>query len=175
MLFRSLLNVILICAMLAVYAEAKPVDKDKKISFHVGSYTQHLGANGDHVEGFDNNLFSIEYPINEYAPFFDNFVIGTLENSIGDRCFMMGAQKTYFDLYDGLSFEGYYIYCGEFFFGLFAECGDDGVYQTIKEQTGLGFAPFIYHGLQFDMTSYISLDVGLMLPSIMFVSLQYNF
>ncbi len=88
---------------------------------------------------------------------------------------MMGAQKTYFDLYDGLSFEGYYIYCGEFFFGVFAECGDDGVYQTIKEQTGLGFAPFIYHGLQFDMTSYISLDVGLMLPSIMFVSLQYNF
>ena len=175
MLLRSILKGILVCAVLAVCAQAEPLDNDKKISLHIGSYAKHSGGSGDYVEGFENNLFSIEYSITEDAPFFDHFVIGAVNNSLGDRCFMLGVQKTYFEIHERLSFEGYYVYTGEFFFGAFADCGDDGVYQSIKDETGLGFAPFIYHGLQFDMTRHISLDAGLMLPSILFVSLQYNF
>ena len=157
------------------YSKAETLNDDKSLSFHLGSYSKHIPEKSDQVENFENKLLSVEFKINDYFPLIDLLIVGTIINSSGNRCAMIGAQKTYFDLSNRLSFEGSYVYSGELFFKAFKKCGDDGVYRSIKKKTGLGFAPYIYHGLEYDLTEYISLDTGLLLPNILTMSLQYNF
>ena len=57
----------------------------------------------------------------------------------------------------------------------FRNCGDGGIYKTFKKKTGVGFAPYLYHGLEYDISKNISLETGLLLPHIYVISLQLNF
>lgn len=156
-------------------AVSATLNEELNISVHLGSYSIHLTDNGDHTEGFSNKLFSVGYPINKFMPYIDGVLIGTAINSSGNRCALIGIEKNYIDFSKQLSFEGSYTYVGEFFFSAFEKCGDDGIYETIKRKIGIGFAPFIYHGLEYDISKYISLEAGIILPDIALFSIQYNF
>lgn len=87
----------------------------------------------------------------------------------------MGVQKNWKHLGKKLTFEGVYAYAGEFFFSDFSHCGDDGVYAKIKKATGLGFAPYIYHGLEYDLNKNISIEGGFILPLILVATIQFHF
>lgn len=170
---KSFVYILLTIFFLSSQLQSSGLNKDKEYSIHIGSYLKHLRENSPQVEDFDNKLFDIEYKIDKnYA---DNIILGTIINSSGNRCMMIGIQKNYYDFSDRLSFEGTYIYSGEFFFDAFKQCGDGGVYKTLKEKSGIAFAPYIYHGLEYDISSNISLEGGVILPGLVLLNIQFHF
>ncbi|EPR6375954.1 hypothetical protein ACU7TN_005168, partial [Enterobacter asburiae] len=68
-----------------------------------------------------------------------------------------------------------YGYVGEFFFDTFDDCGDHGSYHDFKKATGIGFSPYIYHGFQYNFTSYFGMDVGIIIPSVFVITAQWSF
>lgn len=100
--------------------------------------------------------------------------IGTAKNSFGDYMMMIGYRHIRHRFNDRIYFEGLYSYSGEFFFPIFSHVGDHGIYKDIKNITGLGFAPYLYHGLDFEITSYLTLEVGFILPFITIATLQVD-
>ena len=72
-------------------------------------------------------------------------------------------------------FKGVYAYTGEFFFKAFRDCGDSGTYRTAKKITGVGFSPYIYHGLQYNFTDYFGVETGIIVPAIFVMSVQWSF
>lgn len=152
-------------------------NKNTKFSIHVGSYVKHFipkDNNFNFTEEFDNKFFDIEYKLDENK-FFDRITVGTFLNSEENRCAVFGVQKDWKNITDKLAFEGMYAYVGEFFFDAFEHCADQGIYRKIKRFTGLGFAPYIYHGLEYSLNKHISLEVGFVAPFIVVSSIQLNF
>jgi hypothetical protein len=49
------------------------------------------------------------------------------------------------------------------------------MYKRIEELTGIGFAPYIYHGISYDITSIMSFEAGLILPGLAVASIQWKF
>jgi hypothetical protein len=98
-----------------------------------------------------------------------------MNNSFNDRCLAAGVRKDWANLGDGLVFKGIYGYVGEFFFDAFSDCGDHGSYHDFKKVTGVGFSPYIYHGFQYNFTSYFGMDVGLIIPSVFVITVQWSF
>ncbi len=41
--------------------------------------------------------------------------------------------------------------------------------------TGVGFSPYIYHGLQYNFTDYFGVEGGIILPAIFVMSIQWSF
>jgi hypothetical protein len=63
----------------------------------------------------------------------------------------------------------------EFFFDAFSHCGDSGTYRTAKKITGIGFSPYLYHGLQYNFTDYFGVEGGIIVPAIFVMSIQWSF
>jgi hypothetical protein len=61
------------------------------------------------------------------------------------------------------------------FFKAFRDCGDSGTYRTAKKITGVGFSPYIYHGLQYNFTDYFGVETGIIVPAIFVMSVQWSF
>jgi hypothetical protein len=75
-----------------------------------------------------------------------------------------------------MTFEGVYAYAGELLLDTFSECGDSpGLYNRIKGVTGIGFAPYLYHGIEFDLSQHASLEAGAILPGILVLTVQWHF
>jgi len=68
-----------------------------------------------------------------------------------------------------------YAYAGEFFADAFKNCGNEGVYKQFEKRTGIGFAPYIYHGLEYKVFNNLSFDVGLILPTLFVSSFKISF
>ncbi len=54
-------------------------------------------------------------------------------------------------------------------------CGDSGTYRTAKKITGIGFSPYLYHGLQYNFTDYFGVEGGIIVPAIFVMSVQWSF
>jgi hypothetical protein len=52
---------------------------------------------------------------------------------------------------------------------------DSGTYRTAKKITGVGFSPYIYHGLQYNFTDYFGVETGIIVPAIFVMSVQWSF
>jgi len=143
-------------------------------SINTGSFLYHaFPKNKDSNQYFDNRLFSIERQFHQDSDY--SVIAGTFLNSQDHRCVLLGVRKDWYRLNDQTVIKGVYAYAGEFFFDTFEHCGDDGFYETMKDHTGVGFAPYLYHAVQYNFVDYWGVEAGLMLPGILVMSMQWRF
>ncbi len=143
-------------------------------SVNTGSYVYHLtGNHGQYTENFENNFFSGERKFSADSKY--SLLIGTMKNSFDDRCLAIGVRRVWKDFDNGWVFNGIYGYTGEFFFHAFRDCGDHGSYHDFKKATGIGFSPYIFHGFQYNFTSYFGLETGIIIPSVFVVTAHWSF
>lgn len=143
-------------------------------SINTGSFVYHLTNNhGQYTEGFDNQFFSVERKFSKDSKY--SLVAGTMKNSFDDRCVALGVRRDWVSNGSDLVFKGIYGYVGEFFFDAFRNCGDSGAYRTVRDATGIGFSPYIYHAAQYNITDFFGVEAGIILPSIFVVSMQWSF
>ncbi len=143
-------------------------------SINTGSYVYHLTNNhGQYTENFENNFFSVERKFSEDSK--NSVVLGTMKNSFNDRCLAAGVRRDWVGWENGWVIKGIYGYVGEFFFDAFKDCGDHGSYHDFQKVTGIGFSPYIYHGFQYNFTSYFGMDVGIIIPSVFVITAQWSF
>lgn len=162
---------IIMCVLLTSSIMANPLDL---VSVNTGSFLYHaIPANADSTQYFDNRYFSIERKLDADSDY--SFMIGTFLNSQNERCALLGARKDWYRFSDKLVFKGVYAYAGEFFIEAFEDCGQGGFYEDMKNSTGVGFSPYIYHAAQYNFTDYLGVEGGLMLPGILVMSLQWTF
>lgn len=145
-----------------------------KITVNAGSFLYHVvpssqGAN--YTQFFDNEYLSLGIKISPKT----YFSFGTTLNSFGDRMAVIGFRRVWHTFNKKTHFEGFYAYAGEFFFPVFSHAGDQGVYSEFKDKTGIGFAPYVYHGIDFKLNSFLTIEAGIILPVIPVVSLQIDF
>lgn len=166
-------------AKLALAQQEHPVpvdtlNADLKYSLNTGSFVYHAYfPQRDFTQYFENRFLSMERKIEN--PYVDALVIGSVLNSHGNRCFMLGVQKGWITYDERLSFEGVYAYAGEFFVDAFSHCGDEGFYNSVRDITGIGFTFYMYHGLEYDLGRHLSLEAGAALPAIVLLSVQWHF
>jgi len=142
-------------------------------SLHTASFVWHAYApTKDYTQYFKNELVALEKQIDEKSDY--SLYGGTLINSEGNRCALLGMEKRWGE-YHNLVIEGIYVYAGEFFIKPFSQCGDAGAYREMKKLSGIGFAPYIYHGVKYEINRYVSFRSGFILPGIVVLSLQLGF
>ena len=165
---RSLL--IILCGVLPTSSiMANPFDL---FSVNTGSFLYHaLPPNS--TQYFNNQYFSIERKLSADSDY--SILVGTFINSQNNRCALLGVRKDWYRVSDKLVIKGVYTYAGEFFLDAFDNCGDEGFYQDMKDNTGVAFAPYIYHAAQYNFTDYFGVEGGLILPGILVVSVQWSF
>lgn len=146
---------------------------ESKLSFKVGSYVYHMSQDSSDVynESFNNKLFTVSYKISDK----NEIVMGTLLNSYKDRCILLGVERNWYNFNSKLSFQGLYAYVGEFFVNQFSHCKDEGMYNIFKKHTGIGFAPYLYHGIKYDIFPFVSIEAGLILPGIVATTMRWQF
>lgn len=127
--------------------------------------------NIDYNEGFDNQLVMAGMKLNkEYE-----IVAGTIINSYGDRCAILGIGKNWYNYNSKISVEGSYAYVGEFFLHQFNNCKDSGTYENFSNLTKIGFAPYIYHGIKYKFHPIASFEFGLIFPSVLVGTIRWEF
>lgn len=165
-----LLCLILPLPVLAAQQEASELSL---YSVNTGSFVYHIiGNHGLYTEKFDNAFFSAERKFSADSDY--SFLAGTLKNSYGDRCIALGVRRDWIKD-SSWTFKGVYGYTGEFFFDAFSHCGDEGVYHSFEKVTGIGFAPYIYHAVQYNVTDYFAIESGIILPAVFVISVQWSF
>lgn len=159
------------CLFVPLGASANPFEL---FSVNTGSFIYHaVPQDDDATQYFDNHYFSIERKMHAESDI--SLVAGTFLNSQNNRCIILGGRKDWHRFSDKLVFKGVYAYAGEFFFDPFEDCGNDGFYETVKDEIGIGFAPYIYHAVQYNFTDYFGVEGGLMLPGLLVMSVQWSF
>ncbi|MCZ4061604.1 hypothetical protein O3W44_24385 [Pantoea sp. LMR881] len=142
-------------------------------SVNTGSFVYHLiGNHGLYTEKFENDYFSAERRFSADSPY--SILAGTMKNSYGDRCIALGLRRDWITRSEW-TFKGVYGYTGEFFVDAFSHCGDEGIYRSFKNAVGVGFAPYIYHAAQYNVTDYFGIESGIIFPAVFVISVQWSF
>ena len=178
MKIKSLSKIIILSTYLSILTTTSAISTqqkkgNQKFSLNTGSFVYHA-YNLDktkQTQFFDNKYFSASIKVSDS----NALVVGTFLNSYGNRCVLLGLEKNWHNFNNKLSFEGLYAYAGDFFFEPLDHCGDKGIYKKFKNITGVGFAPYLYHGIEYDINKIISLDLGIILPGILVASLGWKF
>ena len=143
-------------------------------SINTGSFVYHLTGNkGQYNEKFNNQFYSVERKFSENSKY--SVLVGTLKNSFDDRCLSLAMRRDWQSWDSGWVFKGIYGYTGEFFFDALSHCGDRGSYHAFKKATGVGFSPYLYHGMQYNFTRQVGVEAGIIFPSIFAASMQWSF
>lgn len=143
-------------------------------SMNTGSFLYHVvPKNDDSNQLFDNRYFSIERKFSAESDY--SWLVGTFLNSQNHRCALLGVRKDWYRFNDKTVIKGVYAYAGEFFIDAFEDCGNEGFYEEMKDATGVGFAPYLYHAVQYNFTDYFGVEGGIMLPGIVLMSMQWSF
>ena len=173
--FAGLLFVSLFASGNAV-AGLKEYDFFKKheISIQTLSYVKHLGSNDPSLtEGFGNKLFVAGIGIDKEKK--TKILAGFINNSFNDKCALLGVSRNWVKLSNRFDFVGMYAYVGEIP-GIGCEnCGNEGIYHTFRNGTGLGFAPYIWHGLSYKITDNFKINSGIIFPTIATINLELAF
>ncbi len=147
---------------------------DPQYSLLAASFTYHIYPPGQHTQYFDNELIALTRTVNQIEQI-DRIVVGTLKNSSDNRCLMLGVGQDWQQINSKTKLVGLYAYVGEFFWHNFEECDDDGIYADLDNLLGLGFAPYIYHGIKYNFTPQSTINGGLILPGVLSFALEYSF
>ena len=167
-------KLVLLCFFIAAFANPVSADSEQQYSLITASFSYHLFPPGDHHEYFSNRLVAVTRDT-DIIPYMDRLILGTLSNSSGNQCLMLGAGRDWKKIDQKIKFVSVYAYVGEFAADSFAECADDGIYQDIDNIVGLGFAPYIYHGINYNLVHELSINGGLILPGVVSFTLEYSF
>lgn len=165
--------ILLLTWMLVFLGSAFAEDEAKKaITLRTGSYVEHIfDRDQNYTEGLNNEFFALGVGVGDSS----EIIVGTLKNSYDNRCAFIGYGKEWYRFNDKISFEGIYAYVGELFADQFSHCGKDGIYNTFSEKVGVGFAPYVYHGIRYHFTSYFSVETGVVLPELAVASIVWEF
>lgn len=143
-------------------------------SVNTGSFLFHaLPPDSESTQYFKNQYISVERKLSADSDY--SILVGTFINSQNNRCALLGVRKDWYRVNDKLVIKGVYTYAGEFFLDAFDNCGDGGFYQDMKDNTGVAFAPYIYHAAQYNFTDYFGIEGGVILPGILIMSVQWSF
>lgn len=165
---------VLFCAAIMATSSSGYARELDLYAFNTGSFVYHMTGNtGQYTEEFDNQFFSVERKISADSKY--SLIVGTMKNSFDDRCLSLGVRRDWVTSPAGWTFKGVYAYTGEFFFKAFSHCGDSGTYNTARDITGVGFSPYLYHGIQYDVTDHFAVESGFIIPLIFVVSVQWRF
>jgi len=171
---NQLLCLSLLTISTSIYAQDPTLNGSNRYGVHGLSFVHHLLSSSDStVEGLSNqlSLFSMALPEED---FFDDAIIGSLIHSGGKRCLVLGARKHWRHFSDRLTFNGVYAYVGDGPSDIFNDCGDNKVYKSIGDKTGVGFAPYLYHGFEYDLDRNLSLHTGFTLLNIFSANIEYS-
>ena len=173
--FRNLLLCLsLLTSSTSIYAQDPTLNGSSRYSVHGLSFVHHLLSDSDDtVEGFSNQLSLFSMALAE-ENFFDDAIIGSLIHSGGKRCLVLGARKNWRYFGDRVTFNGVYAYVGDAPSDLFNDCGDSNIYEDFRDKTGVGFAPYLYHGFEYDLDRNLSLHAGFTLINIFSTNLEYS-
>ena len=153
------------------------LNKDLDYSLNTGSFVFHTNSPAPGEKKFtqylQNEYVAFEKKIDH--PMIDALVLGTFINSFNHRCLLLGVQKNWLQFSDRMSFEATYAYAGEFFVDTFADCGAEGFYKGARDTTGIGFIPFIYHNIEYDLSRHLSVEAGVLFPTVLALTLQWHF
>lgn len=149
-------------------------DNDNQYSIIGASFTYHVYPPGKHEEYFSNRLIAVAR-YTDILPYVDRLMLGTLKNSSGNRCLMIGVGRDWKKLNEKAKVIGIYSYVGEFFADTFDECSDEGIYKDMDSVVGIGFAPYIYHGVNYNLIQQLSINGGLIFPGVVSFALEYSF
>jgi len=148
--------------------------KDHDISLYGVSWTKHfINESPDKIEGFKNQLVMVGISIDDAKK--TKFVLGTLKNSYDNNCFVIGASRDWIKINKYLDFVGTYGYVGEIPGIGFKHCGDDGIYRSFEKVLGVGFAPYLWHGIRYSPVNYFAADVGVIFPGVIAAMLEFKF
>lgn len=165
---------IVLCSLLLSLSLSEPIKADNYYSLITASFVYHFYPRGDdHTEYFDNQFIALSWK-NDSIPEIDRFVVGTLRNSSDNRCILIGGIKNWKQLSNKIMFKGMYAYVGEFFANTFSHCGDNGIYNEFRDFTGIGFAPYLYHSLEYKLTEQVALNGGLIFPGVLSFALEFS-
>lgn len=165
----SVLLLILLLDGSILYASDEP-----KYTLLAASSTYHLYPSGHHTQYFDNELIVVKRTVRHFEPI-DGITLGTLKNSNDKRCLMLGVNRDWQNINANTKLIGLYAYVGDFFLGDFDECSDEGIYEDFKSVVGIGFAPYVYHGVKYELNQDLNFNAGLILPGVISLSLGYHF
>lgn len=149
--------------------------RDHDISLYGVSWTKHLiYSEPAKTERFENQLWMVGISIDEEKK--TKFLLGTLKNSYNKNCALVGLSKDWVEINQHFNFVGMYGYVGELPGG-FTHCGDDGIYRSFEKTLGVGFAPYIWHGIRYSPKSanYFAANVGIIFPGIIAAVLEFKF
>lgn len=164
-----LLFVLLYLCPLFSYAERSTL-----FSMNTGSFLFHIVPLAENSnQYFGNQYFSIEKKFSKNSDY--SLIVGTFINSQNDRCMLLGLRKDLYQVNNSLVIKGVYSYAGEFFFDAFDDCGNDDVYRKVKDKMGVGFMPYVYHGVQYNFNDHFAVEAGFLLPLIFAMSIQWSF
>lgn len=167
------------CSLLLISHFAFPQDEKipkfdaiPKFTINTFAFVYHVipKSEPDYTQYFSNDFLNFGIRLTDRS----YFSVGTSKNSFGDQMAIIGYRHIWHRFNKRLYFEGLYAYAGEFFLPIFSHAGDNGIYHKLKMKTGIGFAPYIYHGIDYAITSYLTLELGFILPIIPIVTLQIN-
>ena len=149
-------------------------DTTRNYTMNIGSYVYHIPEffeTKEYTQEFDNGLFALGFRIGpkEY------FKIGTLLNSFESRCFLVGVKRSWRNFDNKFIFQGFYGYVGEFFFDVFKDCANLGLYRTFEEHTSLQGVPYIFHGFEYSFLPHMSVEFGLLLPGLFLATFEIRF
>jgi len=162
-----------IITQLVLLSNSLAKDDKQRYTLRTGSYAKHILDDGDddYNQDFENKFFALGIGVYEES----EILIGSLKNSFDNRCLFLGYGTNWHNFNKKLSFEGIYAYVGEFFIEEFKDCGDEGFYRKSNERFNVGFAPYIYHGLKYQITPYFAVESGIVLPDIAIASVIWSF
>jgi opacity protein-like surface antigen len=169
-----LLCLLLLVISISANAQDPTLNGSNRYGVHGLSLVYHVvDRSSDLVEGFSNqlSLFSMQLP---EQFFLDDIMIGSLLHSGGKRCLVLGGRKNWKYFSDRLSFNGVYAYVGEAPSDIFNDCGDNKIYRDIRDKTSFGAAPYLYHGVEYDLSRNFSIHAGYTVTNILSTNLEYS-
>lgn len=163
----------LFAVLLIIISASAKSSETSLYAINPAAFVYHAYSPGkSYTQYFQNQYVAIERkfsPSSEYS-----LAVGMLKNSFDNRCLLLGIRRDWITRGRWI-FKGGYAYAGEFFLPAFRQCGDQGVYKNIKDVTGAGFAPYIYHALQYNINDNTSVEGGVILPGIVIFTFQLHF
>lgn len=148
--------------------------KDRDVSLYFGSFMRHSLKKSYHgTENFKNYAVMLGVSIDDEKK--TKVIAGTLLNSFNDRCAVLGIARDWIKLRDNLHFVGMYAYVGYAPFGGCQNCANKGAYEDIKKQFHIAAAPYIWHGLRYDVTNHFSVNAGILVPGFVSATMEWKF
>ena len=151
--------------------------KNPRFSLYTGSFVKHIVNIDRPPEGyneyFGNKSFAFGMTIDEKKR--TSIMVGALYNSYKGRCGIVGIARDWKKINEKMDFVGIYAYVGELPGMAFSRnCGNDGSYGTMERLTGIGFVPYLYHGVRYNITPYLGINAGLVFPHVLVGTIEWR-